>query len=78
MLKLIDSPELGGLCSFRLSIVKGTKDEVQFKDYPEWKKKPDKRPKTNLVRAYIYQARNLPAADDDGASDPLIKVFDHW
>ena len=27
------------------------------------------------VRCYLFQCRNLPAADDDGASDPIITIF---
>lgn len=77
VLKEIQSPELAGLCSFRLSIAKGTKDTIKFGNQPEWNKK-FRRPDTNLIRAYIYQARDLPAADEDGSSDPLIRIFDHW
>ena len=29
-----------------------------------------------LVRAYIYQCRDLPAADSNGTSDPFVKVWD--
>jgi Ca2+-dependent lipid-binding protein len=28
------------------------------------------------VRAYIYQCKDLPAADSNGTSDPFIKVWD--
>jgi len=28
------------------------------------------------VRAYIYQCRDLPAADSNGTSDPYVKVWD--
>ncbi len=31
-----------------------------------------KRAKSQKVRAYIYQCKDLPAADDDGLSDPFI------
>lgn len=28
------------------------------------------------IIAYIYQCRDLPAADDDGCSDPYVKIWD--
>lgn len=76
--KAIDSPEKGGLCSFRLSIHKGDKSSINFNQQPEWKIKPGKRPTANMIRAFVFQARELPAADEDGASDPIIQIFDHW
>jgi len=29
-----------------------------------------------IIRAYIYQCRDLPAADSNGTSDPFVKVWD--
>ena len=29
-----------------------------------------------MVRAYIYQCRNLPPADDNGLADPYCKIWD--
>jgi len=29
-----------------------------------------------MVRAYIYQCRNLPPADDNGLADPYVKIWD--
>ncbi len=37
---------------------------------------PSKRANPVLIRAYIYQCRDLPAADDDGSSDPFVKLWD--
>lgn len=28
------------------------------------------------VRAYVFQCRDLPAADEDGQSDPYVKIWD--
>ena len=28
------------------------------------------------IRAYVYQARDLPAADADGTSDPYLRLWD--
>ena len=30
----------------------------------------------NCHKVYIYSARDLPAADDNGTADPFIKVWD--
>lgn len=78
VVKGVDSPELAGLCSFRLSIHKGDKSSIDFKSLSEWKKKVSKRPNPNFIRAFLYQCKDLPAADEDGTSDPFIQIFDHW
>ena len=43
----------------------------------DWKKtvfgkKIPRRPGNLKVRAYIFQCRDLPAADEDGTSDPFL------
>lgn len=77
VIKKIESPEKGGFCSFRLAIAKGASSQVvPFSTMPEWKKGLGKRPPPNKIRAFIYQARDLPAADEDGQSDPLLRLFD--
>ena len=43
---------------------------------PAWKKPPPKRPQIKKVRAFIFQCRDLPPADEDGTSDPFLKVWD--
>lgn len=35
-----------------------------------------RRPKVIKVRVFIWQARDLPAADDSGSSDPFVVVTD--
>jgi len=49
---------------------------VNFKEHAAWKGKVAKRSAPVKVRAYIYQCRDLPAADADGSSDPYIQVWD--
>lgn len=44
---------------------------IDWEDYPTWKK-PPKRPPNIKVRVFCWQARDLPAADDSGSSDPFI------
>ena len=35
-----------------------------------------RRPANKKVRAYIFQCRDLPAADSEGTSDPFLEVID--
>ena len=66
-----------GMISFKLSIHDTTKNgEINFKSYPAWSKPPAKRAVPVRIRAYIYQCKDLPAADSNGTSDPFIKVWD--
>mmetsp|Transcript_73146 Transcript_73146/g.101428 ORF Transcript_73146/g.101428 Transcript_73146/m.101428 type:complete len:105 (-) Transcript_73146:136-450(-) len=37
--------------------------------------KPPKRLECWTIRAYIFQCRDIPAADDDGSSDAYIKIW---
>ena len=46
--------------------------DINFKDFPAWSKKVPKRAMPVKVRAYLYQARDLPAADAEGTSDPFV------
>ena len=56
-----------GLISVKLSIHDKTKDgTIDFAKFAAWKKPPPKRPANFKVRAFIYQCRDLPAADSDG------------
>jgi hypothetical protein len=47
-------------------------------NFPSWKplvkKKQMKRLPLFKVRAYIFQCRDLPAADSDGTSDPAVQI----
>ena len=70
----IKSPELAGVVSFRLSIVRADSG-VHLPSQEKWSKKLLRRPSSAKIRCYLFQCRNLPAADDDGASDPIITIF---
>ena len=43
---------------------------------PEWKKKLPRRPKLRNIRCFVYQCKELPAADEDGTSDPRLQIWD--
>lgn len=40
-----------------------------------WNKKKQRRPESAKVRCYLFQCKDLPAADEDGASDPKVAIF---
>ena len=71
------------MISFKMSIHQVFRDKMEgkdiynnFKSYDAWSRGELKRLPTVKIRAYIYQARDLPAADADGTSDPYVKVWD--
>ena len=48
---------------------------IDWQKMPAWRKDPPKRVMAYCLRAFIFQCRDLPAADSDGSSDPFIKIF---
>lgn len=67
-----------GMLSFKLSIFDLSKNDSPdvHKKFKAWRKPPPPRAQAVIVRAYIYQCRDLPAADDNGASDAYCVVWD--
>ena len=56
-----------GIVSVKISIHDKTKDgPINFEQFDAWKKPPAKRLNVMKVRAFIFQCRDLPAADSDG------------
>ena len=49
---------------------------INFADFDAWKKPPPKRLGNFKVRAFVFQCRDLPAADSDGQSDPYLRIWD--
>jgi len=68
-----------GLFSLKMTIVEGMKNQKEFevRDNASWFKPLDKRPDIMQVRAFIFQCKDLPAADSSGSSDPYIEMFDN-
>ena len=66
-----------GLISIKMCIHDTTKDgPIDFKKFDAWKKPPPKRLNVYKIRTYLFQCRDLPAADSDGQSDPFITIWD--
>jgi hypothetical protein len=66
-----------GIISVKLSINDKLKNgPIDFNQFDAWKKPPPKRPTNFKVRAYVFQCRDLPAADSDGQSDPYVCIWD--
>ena len=64
--KVTDSNK-SGIISIKLSIHnKSAKGPINFEAFDAWKKGPPKRMSVYKCRAFIFQCRDLPAADDDG------------
>ena len=72
----VKSPELAGILSFKISIIDPKENPIDIMKEPEWARKLPRRPKLRSIRAYIYSCKDLPAADEDGSSDPYIQVWD--
>ena len=47
-----------------------TQKTASLAEQPHWKKRLSKRPDSKKIRCYLFQCKDLPAADEDGASDP--------
>jgi hypothetical protein len=73
----VKEPNDAGMFSFKLSINDVERNgSINFKTFDAWKKSPAKRAIPVTVRAYIYQCRDLPAADASGQSDPYVCCWD--
>ena len=73
----MSSPHKAGLLSVKISIHDKSKDgPISFDQFKAWKKPPPKRLSIQKVRAFVFQCRDIPAADSDGQSDPYIKLWD--
>jgi len=55
--------------------LKSKTDTIDFKECTQWKNDPPKRLDAKTIRAFIFQCRNIPAADDSGTSDCFITVW---
>ena len=70
----MDEDYMAGMVSIKISVANITKrgGSVDFKKTNAWRKDPPRRIGAYNVRCFIFQCRDLPAADSDGSSDPFI------
>ena len=70
----------GGIISFRCFMrkteLKEFQEPLQDINLCMQVKTLPKRPKAQKVRAYIFQCKDLPPADDDGLADPYVQMWD--
>ena len=70
-------PHKAGLVGIRLAIHDVTEfGLVDWNSIDVWGKRMPRRPGNLKVRAYVFQCRDLPAADSDGTSDPFLLFTD--
>ena len=73
----VKEPHKAGLVGIRLSIHDVTQfGTIDWSSIAVWGKRMPRRPGNLKVRAYVFQCRDLPAADSDGTSDPFLQFTD--
>ena len=73
----VENARDAGLISVKLSVTKRVTDGAtdKFAQQPAWKTPVPKSLEPYNLRCFIFQCRDLPAADSDGSSDPFITIF---
>ena len=73
----VKAPHKAGIVGMMISIRDVSKDgPVDWSQNPVWSKRLPRRPANKKVRAFVFQCRDLPAADSDGTSDPFLEFTD--
>jgi hypothetical protein len=71
----VSEPQDAGLCGIRVAIHDMREGPYDWSK-GVWGQRISKYPDTFNCRAYIYQCRDLPAADENGTSDPFVVIHD--
>lgn len=72
----VDNDYEAGLIQVKISInEKHSKGPCDYKNFEAWKRPPPRRLMSKKVRCFIFQCKDIPSADEDGASDAFISVW---
>ena len=63
------------MISMKLAVRKKGFGELNFKSEEAWSKLEPRRMSTANIRCFLFQCKDIPAADEDGTSDPFIRVW---
>ena len=65
-----------GLVSFKMCVHDQDRNgDIDWEDVPSWSLYPNEKPEKYALRCHIYQCSKLPSSDDNGTSDPYIKLY---
>lgn len=72
----VTEQHMAGMFQMKLAINNPTVNGVvDWRQLPAWKKPPPKRLNSYKMRAFIFQCKDIPSADEDGSSDPYIQIW---
>ena len=63
------------MVSIKLGIKKKGFDPYNFKSEKAWSSGPPRRMGAWKIRVFLFQCKEIPAADEDGTSDPFVKIW---
>ena len=73
----VDESYNAGMIQVKFSINDLQKNpKAKWNQYPAWRNEPTLSLRKMIVRCYIFQCKELPSSDSDGASDPFLQVWD--
>ena len=71
----VENDYQAGMVAMKLGVKKKGGDVYNFKQAEPWKKAAPRRMGAWKVRCYLFQCKDIPAADEDGTSDPYVQVW---
>lgn len=64
-----------GMIALKMGVRKKGFDAYDFKSEAAWMKDAPRRMSAMKIRCFLFQCKDIPAADEDGTSDPFIRVW---
>ena len=59
----------------KLGIMKKGFEPYNFKVSEAWKAGAPRRLGAWNIRCYLFQCKDIPSADEDGSSDPFVRIY---